>query len=89
MERVFREILWPEHPDERLQTNLLYYRANYLVVTGGVVIVALLLQPAPLCAVLCAVLIVGAAAFTEPVLGLDATCAAAAAGGRLPGRCGW
>ena len=62
-----------EHLDERLQTNLLYYRANYLVVTGGVVIVALLLQPALLlCAVLCAVLIVGAAAFTEPVPGLDA-----------------
>ena len=42
----FERFLWPEHIDERLQTNLLYYRANYLVVTGGVVIVALLLQPA-------------------------------------------
>ena len=72
----FEKFLWPEHLDERLQTNLLYYRANYLVVTGGVVIVALLLQPALLlCAVLCSVLIVGAAAFTEPVPGLDAPLA--------------
>ena len=35
----------PEHLGERVQTNLLYYRGNYLVMCGGVCAVGILVQP--------------------------------------------
>ena len=37
--------MWPEHLGERVQTNLLYYRGNYLVICGGLSVVGILLQP--------------------------------------------
>ena len=37
--------LLPDHPRERLLTNLLYYRGNYCVITCFCVAVGLLLQP--------------------------------------------
>lgn len=42
----FDRFLWPEHLQERIQTNLLYYRANYCIIGGGVALVGVLLQPA-------------------------------------------
>lgn len=41
----FDRFLWPEHPRERLLTNLVYYRANYLVLCSGVTLLAVLLLP--------------------------------------------
>lgn len=42
----FERFLWPEHFDERVRTNLFYYRANYLVLSLGLMVVAVLSQPA-------------------------------------------
>ena len=41
----FERFLWPEHLAERVQTNLLYYRANYILICGGGTLVGVLLQP--------------------------------------------
>jgi hypothetical protein len=41
----FDRFLWPEHPRERLLTNLVYYRANYLVLCFFATLVAVLLLP--------------------------------------------
>jgi len=37
--------LWPEHPRERMLTNLVYYRANYLILCVAATLVAMLLVP--------------------------------------------
>lgn len=37
--------LWPEHPRERLLTNLVYYRANYVVLCAAATLVFFLLTP--------------------------------------------
>lgn len=33
----FDKFLWPEHLHERIETNLLYYRANYAIICGAIV----------------------------------------------------
>lgn len=42
----FGRFLWPEHLQERVSTNLLYYRANYAILTAGICGVGVLLRPA-------------------------------------------
>ena len=42
----FERFLWPEHWAERVQTNLLYYRANYAIICTGVSGIYVLLHPA-------------------------------------------
>ena len=41
----FERFLWPEHWEERVATNLLYYQANYVIICAGVTTVSVLLQP--------------------------------------------
>mmetsp|Transcript_27170 Transcript_27170/g.82411 ORF Transcript_27170/g.82411 Transcript_27170/m.82411 type:complete len:209 (-) Transcript_27170:122-748(-) len=41
----FERFLWPEHPRERLLTNLVYYRGNYLVLVFAIILIAVLLLP--------------------------------------------
>ena len=41
----FERFLWPEHLNERLATNLVYYEANYIVLCGGISIISVLLNP--------------------------------------------
>ena len=69
----FERFLWPEHLQERLQTNLLYYRGNYLVICAGVSTVGILLQPTLLVvAGLVGAAVYGAAEWgDEPVPGLN------------------
>ena len=42
--RTQGRFLWPEHLQDRVATNLLYYRANYAIVTGAIVGLAALTQ---------------------------------------------
>ena len=41
----FDKFLWPEHLHERIETNLLYYRANYAIICGAIVGISALQQP--------------------------------------------
>jgi hypothetical protein len=41
----FERFLWPEHLYERVQTNLVYYEANYVIICGGISVVSVLLNP--------------------------------------------
>jgi hypothetical protein len=41
----FERFLWPEHLHERVQTNLHYYRGNYLVICFAILLLALLANP--------------------------------------------
>ena len=41
----FERFLWPEHLEERVATNLIYYQANYIILTFFIVVVAVLLEP--------------------------------------------
>lgn len=40
----FGRFLWPEHLNDRVSTNLLYYRANYALICAGIVGVTALVQ---------------------------------------------
>lgn len=44
-DEFFGRFLWPEHLQERLSTNLLYYRANYAIVCSAIVGVGALQRP--------------------------------------------
>jgi len=44
-QEFYERFLWPEHPRERVLTNLVYYRANYLILVSGATLVAVLLMP--------------------------------------------
>lgn len=41
----FERFMWPEHPRERVQTNLLYFRANYIIICGGITVISVLVRP--------------------------------------------
>ena len=41
----FERFMWPEHPREHIQTNLLYFRANYAIICCGITIVSVLVRP--------------------------------------------
>ena len=74
--------LWPEHLDERVQTNLLFYRANYAIVCAGITLVGMLLQPSLLLTTAAVgALMGGAIGWNEPIMGqrlaLDQRLAAA------------
>lgn len=58
----FERFLWPEHLEERIATNLLYYQANYLVLCCGITAVSVLLDPALLLLTLATGGVVGGAA---------------------------
>merc|ERR1740139_549299 len=58
----FERFLWPEHLQERLGTNLVYYEANYVILCSGLAIVAILLNPSLLFAMALVVAFVGGAA---------------------------
>ena len=44
-DEFFAKFLWPEHLNERIQTNLFHYRANYFLICSGILGVSLLVQP--------------------------------------------
>ena len=68
----FERFLWPEHLQERVATNLVYYQANYLVLCGGILIVSVLLHPGLLLvALLIGGLFGGAVVWNGDGLGLD------------------
>ena len=72
-DEFFGKFLWPEHLQERLDTNLFYYRANYFLICGGVAGVSLLMQPALLVlAGVCVGLHAAAAEWEAPVPLLNA-----------------
>jgi len=70
----FERFLWPEHLPERVQTNLVYYRANYAIICTAVLLAYVLLQPTLLIifCLVCAMLF-GAVEWgdTRPVPGLN------------------
>ena len=45
----FERFLWPEHWQERVQTNLVYYRANYVLVCLAIVLTSVIISPSLLC----------------------------------------
>uniref|UniRef100_A0A7S0IKP1 PRA1 family protein n=1 Tax=Calcidiscus leptoporus TaxID=127549 RepID=A0A7S0IKP1_9EUKA len=59
----FDRFLWPEHLNERVNTNLMYYRGNYIVLCAGLVLLHMLIRPA--------MLLVGSVAAGLPVLALS------------------
>ena len=58
----FERFLWPEHLQERLSTNLVYYEANYVILCSGVALVAILLNPSLLFVMTLVAALVGSAA---------------------------
>ena len=38
----FDRFMWPEHLSERVQTNLLYYRANYAIISAAITLLSVL-----------------------------------------------
>lgn len=72
-QEFFERFLWPEHWLERVETNLVYYRANYAIVAAAAALVHLLAQPGLLVlAAAGAGLHVGAHAWGDtPVPGLE------------------
>ena len=78
----FDRFLWPEHLEERISTNLLYYEANYIILCSGVAVVSILLNPSLLFVMTLVVALVGGAAAWDgdvnavaPQLGLPAPLA--------------
>lgn len=70
----FERFLWPEHWQERVQTNLIYYRANYALVCLAIVLTSVIISPSLLfVAVLTFGGVAGAIAWgdDDPVPGLN------------------
>ena len=69
----FERFLWPEHWQERVQTNLVYYRANYVLVCLVIVLTSVIISPSLLLVAIIAFGgVAGAIAWgDEPVPGLN------------------
>merc|ERR1711920_272528 len=59
----FDRFLWPEHLNQRVNTNLMYYRGNYILLCAGLVLLHMLMRPE--------MLLVGTMAAGLPVLALS------------------
>ena len=71
-DEFFGTFLWPDHPQQRIQTNLVYYKANYAIVSAAVAGIGLLMQPRLLgMGALAAAIHFGAAQWDGPVPGYD------------------
>ena len=70
----FDRFMWPEHLSERVQTNLLYYRANYAIISAAITLLSVLQQPSLLIVTgICSAVFYGAVEWGDhrPIPGLD------------------
>ena len=44
-DEFLHRFMWPEHLNERVQTNLFYYRGNYAVINSSIIALSVLLRP--------------------------------------------
>ena len=76
--------LYPDHPRERILTNLLYYRANYALICALCTLLFLLLNPAVLLAAAASsLLLLIAFVYDTPALHLEQRLAMAGLGASL------